>query len=608
MNPLLWGRSVVLLLMSPICLLPLLVGQRAAPPVRPWTPVSAFHDWSTNHAVYGHAGTLDVLETARKDPRALFRWREVEERERQQRRALWLETQPEQLHNLLRWPPSPGRHFPVRTAADGHADWSISLGTGSVAAGQYPAKFTYDTTATVSAPGSCTSDFIVYPVNVNGSATQPNIVAFDNLYSGTAGGNGICNRAAPVNDDGVSATVLWSYNVHAIAAGGAVPTSPVLSLDGTKVAFVESAAGNAAHFHVLAWNSGDGLATNKQTVTSPKSITTFAGNTPLSAGTSTDLALGSAATGTVTLSSPYIDYAHDIAYIGNDVGVLFRIKNVFCTTPSCGTAIPSLDTTWGGTGSVSVPCGAKLTGPVQDFFTLNVFVGCADGKVYGFNSSGAPLATSSIIVGDGSATGGVVESPIVDGLNKLIYAVSGKGAGTNTGNAVIVQATTSLGGPCAGALCIATTGVSGVFSMHAPAFNDPYFSSNTSTAWLLYQMAYSTAANLTLYAATFSATRTLTAGAAANSLNFGTHIGEYAPVTEFDNAGTDRLFFSIAHAPGASVLNFGAFPINAFPTGAPLESPREPEQAAWSLIMRARAIRPLASILRIWALLPKAEM
>jgi hypothetical protein len=572
MIPRFWGRSVVLLLMPSVCLLPLLfAGQRSAPPVRSFTSLSAFHDWTTNRAVYGHTGTLEVLEAARKDPRARFRWREIEEREFRERQARWLEIQPWRLRDLLQFsrPPSLGR-FPVRAAADLRADWSISLGTGSVAAGQYPAKFTFDTSAPVSVlAGSCTSDFIVYPVNVNGSATQPNIVAFDNLYSGTAGGNGICNRAAPVNDDGVSATVLWSYNVHAIAAGGAVPTSPVLSLDGTKVAFVESAAGNAAHFHVLAWKSGDGLATNKQTVTSPASITTFAANTPLSAGTATDLALGSAATGTDSLSSPYIDYAHDTAYIGNDVGVLFRVKNVFCTTPACGTAVPSLDTAWGGTGSVNVPCSAELTGPVQDFYTLNIFVGCSDGKVYGFNSSGVPLATPSITVGDGSATGGVVESPIVDGLNRLIYVVSGKGAAPNSGNAVIVQATTSLGGPCAGALCIATAGVSGVFPLHSPAFNDPYFTSNSSTTWLLYQMAYSSAANLTLYAVNFGASRTLTAGAAAKSLNFGTHMGEYAPITEFDNAGTDRLFFSIAHAPAASVLNLGACPINTFPTGAP---------------------------------------
>ncbi len=110
------------------------------------------------------------------------------------------------------------------------------------------------------------NDFVVFPVNALGSATQPNIVAFDNLYSGTAGGNGICNRAATAEDTGTSATVLWSYNVEGIAGGSAVTTSPVLSYDpltpansGTKVAFVESAAaGQIKTAAVTAGHAGTG--------------------------------------------------------------------------------------------------------------------------------------------------------------------------------------------------------------------------------------------------------------------------------------------------------------------------------------------------------------
>jgi len=215
---------------------------------------------------------------------------------------------------------------------------------------------------------------------------------------------------------------------------------------------------------------------------------------------------------------------------------------------------------------VTVPCAAKLTGPVLDFVTLNVFVGCSDGKVYGFNSSGTALTTASITVGNGSATGGVVESPVVDGVNGFVYAASGTGAAPNTTHAVVVQSTTSLGGPCAGStLCIATFGVNGVFSTHSPAFNDAYFTSATSTSWMIYEMAYSSAANLTLYATTFSAARAMTSGAATNSANFGTHMGEYAPLTEFNNAGTDQLFFGILHAPVATVNTVGLLGINAFP-------------------------------------------
>ncbi len=95
------------------------------------------------------------------------------------------------------------------------------LGAGGTSAAMYPAKFSFD----VNAAADCTNDFIVYPINAVGSATQPNLVAFNNLYSGTAGGTGICNRGAPpAGDDGVSATTLWSYNIQ--AAGGQVTTSP----------------------------------------------------------------------------------------------------------------------------------------------------------------------------------------------------------------------------------------------------------------------------------------------------------------------------------------------------------------------------------------------
>jgi hypothetical protein len=43
------------------------------------------------------------------------------------------------------------------------------------------------------------------------------------------------------------------------------------------------------------------------------------------------------AVGSATLSSPYVDYGNDLACLGNDIGVLYRIKNVFCTTTACAT-------------------------------------------------------------------------------------------------------------------------------------------------------------------------------------------------------------------------------------------------------------------------------
>jgi hypothetical protein len=496
---------------------------------------------------------MDQLETARRDPRAIFRWREMEQREFAEREAQRLP-----LVNFFRFRrPPPGR-FPIRSSADIHTDWNISLGNGATGPGQFPAKYAFDPTTTVTA-ANCTSDFIVFPVNVAGSGTQPNIVAFNNLYSGGAGATlGICDSRVTTGhvDTKTSPTVYWSYNVHALT-NGAVPTSPVLSLDGTKVAFVESVAGSAAHFHVLAWNATDGQNNNLQSLASTKAIVAFSATTP-AAGAATDLALGAATTGTDTLSSPYIDYSADTAYVGNDAGVLFRIKNVFC--PAGGCAAPSLDTTWGGTGSVTV-CAGKLTGPVQDYATLRIFVGCADGKVYGFSSTGTALATPSIAIGNGSAaTGGVVESPIVDGMG-FLYAVSGTGAVPNTGSAVLVQAKVDLT-----SVRVATVGAPGLFNLHAPAFNDAYFSSATSTNWLLYVAAYSAdSTNIAFWGATFDASRNMTTGTPGNTKNFGTRLGEFAPLTEFKNGATDWLFHGLLIAPS----DMGENNINAFPTTNP---------------------------------------
>ena len=558
-KPLPWGGRFALLLLLPAGLLPLLATvRRSAPTSAPQVPMHSFHDWSTRHAIYSQTGTSAALEAARTDPRAIFRWREVEQREAQQRQAF--------AFREFRGRRIP-RRFPLR-AAPTQRDWSINLGTAGTAPAMYPAKFSFNVKSTP----DCTKDFVVFPVNAVGSATQPNIVALNNLYSGSAalnGSNGVCNRAVTGNDTGIAATVLWSYNVHAIAAGGAVPTSPVLSLDGAKVAFVESAAGNPAHFHVLAWNTGDGRVGNLQSVLSPKAIVApFSATAPAAAsGTATDLSFGAT---TDTLSSPYIDYANDLAYVGNDAGILYRIKNVFCTTAACvASAPPTLDSTWGVSGAVNV-CSGKLTGPVLDFYNLNVYVGCSDGKLYSISQAGT---IKSLVVGDGApgkTFGGIVDPPIVDGVNSFIYAVSG--SANNGANGVLVQAqadfSTSVAVPI---------GSGNQCNIHAPALSDGYFTNPAAANSLIYvggvtgtvgpcTAAGATGGKSVLYAATFGAGGVLNSGAPANSLTSAKPVGsEYAPMGEFFNstAGVDTLFVSLLRNNSNGVVNLYTFDITA---------------------------------------------
>src|SRR5690348_4579364 len=301
-----------------------------------------FFDWSMRHVIFPRTGPMDKMIAAERSPRAYMMW---------QRRL-------GRINSLRRRRGSPGRHRTLTVAV--HRDWSIYLGSNGTAPAMFPAEFSFNADGTP----SCPNDFVVYPVNTAGGAAQPNIVAFNYLYAGSTPA-GFCNRVPSSSDTGVSAEVYWSYNVEGIAGGGAVSTSPTLSYDqngtgtGAKIAFVESGSG-ASHFHVLAWKAHDGKnLSNFQSVFSPMTISTFSATTPaIGSGTATDLAFGAT---TDTLSSPFIDYQHDMAYAGNDAGQLYRIKDVFCmgingANPDCTSEntgpAPSIDTTWGTGGYI----------------------------------------------------------------------------------------------------------------------------------------------------------------------------------------------------------------------------------------------------------------
>jgi len=552
-----WSGRLALLLFLPTGILPFIYSSaqrsafnRALPndprspsPIAAEARIPGISDWTNRHSLYSLSGKSSDIEAARgRDPRATMRWREREEATTFQRiqrsAAVFLNH---------RFP----RRLPERTAPPTlDRDWAIYLGNGGTAPSMFPAKYTFNVTATP----SCANDFVVFAINGAGSATQPNIAAFNNLYSGTGGGGtGICNRAGGATglDSKTAATVFWSYVVKGIGTGAPVPTSPALSFDGTKVAFVESGSG-AAHFHVLAGKSGDGQGglINRQSVASPATATIVATAPAASSGTVTDLNFGSA---TDTLSSPYIDYSNDTAYVGNDAGVLFRIKNVFCTLPTCGTAAPSLDSTWGTSGAVTV-CSGKLTPPVLDFINMTVYVGCSDGKLYSITQAGT---VSSIVVGDGVAAetyGAIVDAPVVDGLNEFVYAVSG--SANNGANGVMVQAKTDFSSSVA-----VPVGLGNKCNLHAPTPNNAYFTSPTSAGALIYVGGLSTTgtvgqpcssastgtALVQLYASTFTGTGTLTAGAPAKSFTDGGGPGyEWTPLTEFFNTttGVDWLFAS----------------------------------------------------------------
>src|SRR5207244_3345405 len=199
--------------------------------------------------------------------------------------------------------PLPGIRARKRTSVD----WSVSLGASGarVVDGMYPAKFTFDVNGTA----DCTNDFMVFALDLASSSTQAGIVAFNNLYSVYPAG-GLC---------GFTPTVKWAYNT----TPGGIPTSPVLSLDGTKVAYVENSSPPALHVLTI------GTTGNNGTITAP--ATPGVGNNAVDV----KVALGTAPSDKgspvfVVYDAPSLTSGCSVstgcvAYVGGDDGKLYKI-------------------------------------------------------------------------------------------------------------------------------------------------------------------------------------------------------------------------------------------------------------------------------------------
>jgi hypothetical protein len=369
----------------------------------------------------------------------------------------------------------------------------------------FPAKFSFDVNATP----DCTKDYVVFPINVAPSGAQANIAAFNNLYTGTSSTS--CGALT-------AATVLWAYR----AGTTRLRTSPIISLDGTKVAFVDGAT--PAVFHVLTPTAGEGTVTAPMTPTAAEIV-----NVALTTGADTD-------------SSPFVDYYGDIAYVGTNNGRLFKITGVFRGTPTLAGAPWPLTT-----------ATTRLTGPVIDFGTGNIFVGGADGNVYGFTSSGAAVTGSPVAIGSGRADGGIVDPPVVDVVNGLLYVTTGDNAAV-TGHALETTALVAqLSTSNLGTMQVAGIGTTESTPIHSGTFNAAYFSGNpngigTTSAWYFYVCGVATggARNPVLYRIGFTGTppvmnTTVDATSVALSANNGE---QCSPLTELQN-GVDRIFLGL---------------------------------------------------------------
>jgi hypothetical protein len=460
-------------------------------------------DWSNRHIIFTNGASPEVAAKTAQDIRSWVNWAQ---------RSAWM------------FPRGPWQPiFPVQEPKRRiRVDWAMPLGTGGMPLAESPAKYTFN----VNSAPSCANDFAVYTIAATPSSTQANIVAFNNLYTGTISSSCPIPNQSPVTTDLTQPTFLWSY--AAGTAGSAL--SPTLSLDGTKVAFIESGTqgtlAKPAYFDVLTPTAGQGTsATTPQVISAGSSLVrldyTDSGITGCGSGTSN------------SNSSPYIDYNSDAAYIGADNGILYRITGVFKGTPTLQYCI-------------TVNSGKLLTSPVYDQVSNQVFV--SDGaSVYAY-TVGASSFTLQGSVAVGSTSGdSIILSPIVDSTNKFVYVFGG--ANTTNTYSIAAQMTTSLG-----SLVVADIGpaVTNAYIFDGD-FDNAYYMQGPS-AGTLYACGTQTGAASapSLYAMSFQSTGTMNSTPAmSNNLNIDavtsagktTYPNGYcAPLLEFFDGTTDRLF------------------------------------------------------------------
>jgi len=285
---------------------------------------------------------------------------------------------------------------------------------------------------TVVLTGGATAGNVIWVVGSSAvlsgtSAVSGNIVAFTSIS--LAAGDSLTGRAIALNgavtlsDNAITTVdslpaVYWAYNT-----GGQILTSPVLSLDGTQLAFAQS-NGGIASLVLLKWASS-----TTETVASPGAPTTVAGSSYATCAApcmTTIILHGGGVENDDITSSVYYDYGSDTAWVGDSRNWLHRFSPVFSGTPT------EVGVPW----PVQLqPSGATaLTSPVYDSGSGNVFVGDAGGFFYGVRAATGAV-TQSLQLDHGT---GLVSGPLVDSTAGLAYVFS-----SNDGS------TACAGGPCA---------------------------------------------------------------------------------------------------------------------------------------------------------------
>ena len=385
------------------------------------------------------------------------------------------------------------------------------------------------------------------------AGTQANIVGINNLYTG---GSLACNGGSP--------WVTFAYNT-VTQAGGQILSSPTLSADGTKIAFVESATAGS-FFHVLVLpNPIPAPPLHTGTVLIPSTPSTCA--TPVATNCMTTVQISA---GSDSISAPWVDYGTDTAYVDLDDGKLYKISPVF----GGGAPVVAADANWPVT-VVAPAAGVStvLTDPIVDDTAGRIFIGDGNGYLYAVSLAAPAKTTSARVtvgwVGHGAGTG-IVDAPIVvtDNANPAVdqvFAFTGC-SNVNTIGGAISQvpanftSTTTLSTANTVDLGSATgRGDCTGGNVHSGDFDNTFWTSGTTNGHIMACGFVSgkvgaglIPSNPKMYMYPF-VNGTIKKGAATTSWTINNSIGdECSPLTEFFDGTTDRLFFGVGGTTNGS--------------------------------------------------------
>jgi hypothetical protein len=395
-------------------------------------------------------------------------------------------------------------------------DWSEALGGAGLAAGQYPAKYGFGTTTT-----TC-GDYVIYPTGAAGATGQATIVAFNSIYSG-----------CPLYSGGP--VVYWAYNT---GTGYTANTSPVMPLDGSQVAFVQT-NGTTAELVLLK------MAASGGTITTPASALTSvlpAAYRGCAAPCYTTYSLGA----NDTNSAPFYNYGGtDTLYVGDDSGKVHELVGAFYGTPT------ALDSGTGYPVTASAETSHKLYSPVYDSGGSGlIFVTDTGGYMHSFNAAapGTPLNSGRME----NNTINEFDSPVVDSSNELVYAFIGYGG--STGNPSYINrfaAGTSISGSTGTGLSFgngsATTNP-GTSRMFAGAFDNAYYNKDTSGHLYVCE-------NGNLYQVDTTTAFTTAPGTYDKAVSTVNSTSTCSPVTEFLGVSAATTLSTTITGTGATTVN-----------------------------------------------------